>query len=323
MRLNMAQIGFAFLLMGSSPVLYAQSVDLREVERDWQSLEQACRRRVIRFKLTNPPTSSGKLILPQSGRCLVDGPSGWLSAQSSTAAPPQKDEVFGMHRDYAFQLLRRTPDSPYLLKSLDKQDAPPFLKRWQQRMSLSFCCDLPWGGVDKPLRVWLKEPGFQLKSSRREVEAGIPLVVLECTYSPPNGQHNFYFTRTTIKLDPSNRHRFHSVQGEFNLGTFSGKAEYAENDRDRPVPIRYTTTQEVKGSKAVWVCEYHEWKYPDQPIPENELGLTAFGIPEPAWSKPLPRSRSWIWISASLVGSVALAAMFIRLRRRDPGRVFK
>lgn len=320
MRVQIAIIVLSVLLPASSRVAQAQRVDLKEVERDWEFLEQACKRRVIRFTVTLPPTSKGRRLFPRSGRCVADGASVWLSVQTYTSAPPQHDEVYGMHHNYAFQLVRRAPDAPYLLTSLGKP-AGPLLEKLEQEMNASYSCNVPWAAQYKPLRLWLKDPGFHLKSIRREVEAGVPLVVLDCSYAPPKGQTNFYFTHAKIKLDPANRHRFHSAQGEYDLGKFADRVEYADNDEEgRPVPVRYIMTQEVKGRKPVWVCEYHEWTYPKEPIPEAELGLTAFGIPEPAWAKRPPTSTAWKWISAALAGSVALAILFFWLRRRQAVR---
>jgi hypothetical protein len=138
---------------------------------------------------------------------------------------------------------------------------------------------------------------------------------MECSYTPPKGDNPFFKT-AVICLDPARRHRVVSFKAENEDTTLVSKVGYAADDGDRPVVLRNTITLKSKSGTGTWVCDYTEWSYPKQPIPENQLGLTAFGITEPKWAKRPPPSRAWMWIGAALTASVALAALFFWLRRR-------
>jgi hypothetical protein len=307
---------FVLLVVGMIRATPGQTPNLETFKRDWEYLEKACQRRSIQFTLTNPASpKSGKRPLPQSGQFLADGESSWLSVQDYTIAPPQHELVYGMHRGYSFRLLRRKSDGPWLLRDLGKIDAA-FLNQFDLDTNGTHSCCVPWGALFKSLPRWLNDPGFQLKSVRTEVRDASPVVLLECSYSPAKGGTNFFFDTAVVKLDPANKHRVTAYEGKSDGVKIFGKVDYAANDGDLPVVSRYTMTMESKTGTATWVCDYSEWSYPKQPIPENQLGLTAFGITEPKWAKRPPPSRAWMWIGAALAASVALAALFFWLRRR-------
>ena len=292
-----------------------QAPSLEELEQDWAYLEKACERRSIRFTLTNPVSpKSGKRPLPQSGQFLAESESAWLSVQDYTNAPPQHDLVSGMHRGYSFKLLRRKPDGPWLLLALGKIDAA-FLDLFLQDTNGYHSCCVPWSAIWKPLPRWLNEPGFQVKSVRAGVQEGQTFVLMACSYTPPKGDNPFFKT-AVICLDPTRRHRVVSFKAENEDTTLFSKVDYAADDGDRPVVLRNTITLKSKSGTGTWVCDYSEWSYPRQPIPENQFGLTAFGIREPNDGKRPPPSRPWMWIGAALAGSVALAILYFWLARR-------
>ncbi len=307
-----------FLVMVTAARTQGNQELLEDMLKHWKILEEAGSHLEVSFTLRHPPTSSGKQPLPQSGKFFIDGMSLWMSSTTYVAMPPQFEIVRGKNKQYAFTLSRRDHDAPYLLDYLGTPSAD-FDRQLFQEMNDHHGCTVPWNAQFKPLNVWLKEPGFSILALHEEQQSGTKRMCMDCSYRPPDGGKNRWFSHMTVWLDPNNHYRVDSYEADIWSGKALGKVDYGPNDGDLPVPVRNTITfvMRDKGDRhAAWICNYHEWKYRKKSTPDGTVGLSAFGLPEPMGSPTPPPSHTWLWLLAAAIAAAMLAIFFARLKRR-------
>lgn len=298
----------------------AEAELLTDVLNNWEKLENAGTHLDVSFTLRHPSTSNGIQPLPQSGKFFIEGNSLWTSCTSYTAKPPQPEVLIGKNKRYAFTLSRKSSDDAYILTFLGRPDKD-FDARLFQEMNDNHGCTVPWSAQFKPLRVWLGEPGFTLIGFRKCISNDQKDVVyMDCSYRPPDGGKNQWFSRMTVCLNADNHYRVESYEADIWSGKAFGKVEYGPNDGDLPVPIRNTISFTIRdeGDKRVeWICDYHEWKYRKSIASESRIGLSVFGLPEPmGFSQVEPPSRLWLWLLEATISVSLLAVLFVWLKRR-------
>lgn len=117
--------------------------------------------------------------------------------------------------------------------------------------------------------------------------------------------------------------------GRLSVGTEDGITteieefyEYAESDSAPfPTPLRITQTmRDSTGSPAtnrqLSATDVLQYDHLDQPLPDSEFRLTAFGFPEPGgihWDEPV---SAWIWIAYAGGGLLLLGVAFWMLKRK-------
>jgi hypothetical protein len=96
---------------------------------------------------------------------------------------------------------------------------------------------------------------------------------------------------------------------------------YYEKDNELPPLKRIEqwvyNLQDSSKSRLRGSTEIDEFHRSSIPFPDSEFTLSAFGLPEPM-GVPAPEkpSRTWLWLLAAAVGSVAVAILFALLKRR-------
>lgn len=106
---------------------------------------------------------------------------------------------------------------------------------------------------------------------------------------------------------------------EISDGDRKGVMEYEEV---KGIPLLKTMVQEwpeqhSKKRGLISSKETTSLKYTFNAEPsDEEFRLSHYGLPEPMGVKPLPPSRTWLWLVAAAVSTAALAILFAWLKRR-------
>jgi hypothetical protein len=193
---------------------------------------------------------------------------------------------------------------------------------------------VPWSIERRRLTDLETDPQFVLSALRREA-TGENLMRLDARLSEvkfkgqPNELHQT--TTMTVYLDPGKGWAVRSYESKIrrsfanatNNLLAKGTVEY-RNDVPAfpPVPLRQKLVMcDPDGTERVtMITEFPEWKYRDE-IEEEELGLTAFGLPEPVGVPQRGRRvPNYVWFIAAAAGCAILGAGFRYLARRGRPR---
>ncbi|MGH7170493.1 MAG: hypothetical protein ACRELG_09480 [Gemmataceae bacterium] len=154
----------------------------------------------------------------------------------------------------------------------------------------------------KPLRVHFRNGGWQEQSANGN----------QCV------QSGF------IDFDAGHAYRIRGYQVHWkdrdSEGDRKGVMEYEEGEG---IPLLKTMVQEwpeqhskKRGLVSSKVATSFKNTYNSGPSDE-EFRLSHYGLPEPMGVKPLPKSRTWLWVLAAAVATAALAILFAWLKRRQ------
>jgi hypothetical protein len=238
------------------------------------------------------------------------------------------EKVFGKDPRYVFALQRGAGAESFVLTSFGQPNPQDdeFLQD-----SVALYGGVLWSVDTKRLVELETDPQFTLDSMRRE-GTGENLVRMDARLSEVKfkGRPN-ELRRTsvmTVYLDPARFWAVRSYESKINVSmpknSYSdlakGTVEYqGAGGAFPPVPIRHKIVLcNPDGTERVTnLTEFSEWKYRDR-IQDDELGLAAFGLPEPPEYRQEKRTPNYVWILAvaGICGILGIGFRYLARKRR-------
>lgn len=179
------------------------------------------------------------------------------------------------------------------------------------------------------LRDLVSSPSFQIIKSSWETREGREMARIE--YSSVREKQGGVENRGrgVMYLDPSRYwclvqviEKAEQFRGGVLYYTGDSDTHYETNMHSSGFPLvqcltRHSTGLIHKDNRKVEIStrSEYDWKV-DAHVPNGEFTLTAFGLPEPMGVKPIPPSRTWLWLLAAAVSAASLAILFTWLKRR-------
>jgi hypothetical protein len=174
------------------------------------------------------------------------------------------------------------------------------------------------------LPTLIRDPDFKIKAIRPIRYEGAECVLIDFEY--PKAQKDYpvkggvLIKGGQMVLDPERNWilRDYTVHpGNPNEVSYNRSFNIRDGNWRHPIVIGINTHITIKEDKTTEVFSKSECQVEEQSnMPENEFTLSAFGLPEPMGVKPLPPSRTWLWLLAATVVTAALAFLFAWLKRR-------
>lgn len=235
-----------------------------------------------------------------------------------------RSTVFAKNSRYAFELYRKSATSSWVIVELIdlRKSALPsrFIQRFNSiKEARHILVSLYQGEL---LAEVVRKSDFRVLQSRRITKEGHGLVEIRFRYSKDAGnqQHD-----GTLVLDPGRSWCLRSYDVHIKGPESRARKKWQVVDMGEadglPVPTRAVLNAELHGSdgtpvsKLIWNFEY-DWTNPQQPPPDEEFTLAAFGLPEPPgleWERPTP----WYWWAALLgIACIVGGAFFFWLKQR-------
>jgi hypothetical protein len=122
-----------------------------------------------------------------------------------------------------------------------------------------------------------------------------------------------------MEFDPNNAWALKRSQCATTLGTSSQIVKTfssSQQDGRRPCESWEMIQESTDGEK--WkIKQQTQFEIIDTSSPPDEIfTLSHYGLPEPMGVKPLPTSRTWLWLLAAALAATGLALLFAWLKRR-------
>jgi hypothetical protein len=236
------------------------------------------------------------------------------------------EEVFGFNPRYAFELRRKSPESPWVLTNYLERREGTDLGKVASRIK-GYLTAINYGVIlwGQPLAEMVRKPGFRVGACRKVQRDGEELVEVAFTYSGKDGNRNVNL-KGKLLFDPKRYWCWRSgdfqVTGDILSGTNKLRGTQSESAGELPPLSRLweldadvlTQAGDLSNRKKVrWEVTLSQ---PTSLPADEEFRLSAFGLPEPAgvvWDKPTP---TYVWILAAAGAVAALAFGFRYLARR-------
>jgi hypothetical protein len=232
------------------------------------------------------------------------------------------ETVIGINSKYTFELVRRTPDGPYLVKYCGKRSGS-ISKDIEDKYCQSIFA--PFSINFKTLPEWIKTEGFR-------IESVAPVNIGGRTYA--NVKVRYTTTKDTkengdaglsgeLLLDPerywcvykANYIMHFRREGKQYERPYQLDIEYGPTMDGMPVPRVVTHTYKFPQTNSVerWTIT----KVARRAAGEHEFTLSAFGLPEIMEDAPAqPKSRLWVWLLVlGLLTALAAVVVYWRSRR--------
>jgi hypothetical protein len=294
---------------------------LRQLETSGQLLRGS----FAHFAQMLPKAKNPENLLSE-GTFIISGESAWIrfkDPKPNDAVHKSKPErVYGKTPNYIFSLRRRAGEAEYLLSAFNQPNAQLY-----EEVNESFQVYLSplWGLEHRNLSDIEMDPNFKIESIYRD-QSDHSLVKLKAKYSATRfsgtPSERVEDVRFVAWLDTRKHWAIHSYDStitttqrgkQFTL-TLKTKIEYSDQPgASLPTPLRRITVGvDAQGiERIVHRIEYSDWVW-GKSATESEVGLTAFGLPEPAASSNGSRRSipGYLWFIAGaglcILGSVAL-----------------
>jgi hypothetical protein len=238
-----------------------------------------------------------------------------------------QEEVFAVNPRYAFSLLRKSPESAWVLTVLVdlKQGVVP--ERFQRRFQ-----DYVYG-VAKPAMLGVesladavRSPGFRVDHCRYIQRDEQRVVEVAFTYTKALGQGTWTQTGTMV-LDPNCYWcvRSADIQAAGDVAKGTSRIIHLQRDRETTGQLLPLTRVGEEDNDFVFqqgkrniqrIRREATLSRPDRLPPDEAFTLSAFGLPEPAGA-PVPAQAPWyLWTGAAGILCLCAGAWFRLLYRR-------
>jgi hypothetical protein len=233
--------------------------------------------------------------------------------------------VVGINPSYAFLLQRKAPDAEWAiteLPDLSKDSLPGPMKVYLD--SIDAIATVLVRFDNKPLVDLLKEPGFAIRRCRKISEGAEEHVEVTFRYSQEKPSR---VQEGSMVLDPQ---RFWCLRS-YEVRTKTGASDPAATKKWRtvelgeapgglPVPrsiVLEVTARDDSGNKVTNVMRLtFDLAIPSWLPGDSEFTLSAFGLPEPDWSK-FGRATPWyVWVAIAGVVCLMVGGFFVWRNRR-------
>lgn len=289
---------------------------LREVPQAWQEYRSSVARLQGAGTLSQIDLLTGQTLERSSGEFRQRGD---LSRRILQNLGPEMHDghAYVRNANYAFELLRRDANSPWVIVGLIPDVREGFrdddVTKMKYAHVLDDCACLALQVERELLFDMVKAPGFSLGSVTPANRDGIDLVRVDFDFEPPETR-NHPVRGGWVLLDSAKYWTIveFEVKGAWGdgEGTITGNYQYVVTGGGLPVVRRVTRRQraesEVDGPVDHEYLGEGEW-FENADVPDSEFTLTAFGLPEPVAAK-----RRWSFlIVLNVLGALLIAIGFL------------
>jgi hypothetical protein len=241
----------------------------------------------------------------------------------------EAEEVFAFNPRYAFELRRKSPDSPWVVTNYLERREDTDLGKVARRIDgylKAVNLGVRLGPASESLAEVVRKPEFRIGGCRKVQTDGEELVEVAFTYSRKDGPYQQSLSGKLL-FDPRRYWCWRSGDmqqtGDIVSGTLKLRGTQSENAGERPPLSRvweydgdWVSLKEpgVRNRQKIrWEVTLSQ---PTSLPADEEFRLSAFGIREPVgvvWEKPTP---TYVWILVAAGVAAALAFGFRYLARR-------
>jgi hypothetical protein len=331
----------ALLLFGACVVsaeirgadIYAEATD------QWKRLRRMCNDLTGEFEHTVRILSSNpdKPTLICTGTFVLKGDEGWIRFVDPPAprsnASDGGERVYGRLKENTFALRKRQGEHEYLLRSFapSSTDATDFFEGHLR--SYAF---LPWCAESLDLTRLANDSGFTLISMTRDPERPASVQMnARFVVTGHKGSPGEFSDQVTLEanLDTNRCWTLNSYEssivrlqnGRTSQFKMKSTIDYRSVDQNPlfiPIRRRSVLSDSAGTEKVVHTVDYKAWNAA-QVVEESQIGLSAFGLPEPPSITPQSRPAipGYLWFIGAAVFCLLVSVVLFRVARSKAARL--